>query len=394
MRAMAEKRDYYEVLGVARTASHKEIADAYRKAAIKYHPDKNPGDDDAIQHFKAAAEAFEVLNDADKRARYDRNGHAGLGQGGGEHFHDIQDIFDAFGDMFGGGAFGDFFGGRRGGRRRARKGDDLRCDVTLDLIEAARGCTRSVRYDRSQRCGDCGGSGARPGSTPQPCGYCGGRGQVVQSAGILRVQTTCPSCRGAGITIRDPCRSCRGNGFVLETVEREVAIPGGVDNGMRIRVPGEGQPSPNGGPPGDCYCFIAVQEHSLFHREGQHLICRIPITYSQAALGATIDVPTLDGREELKIPAGTQAGEVITLRGRGLADPHGSRRVGDLLVQVDLEVPKSLTPRQEQLLRELAEVEQSNVSHHRKSFLETLKEYFVPRDETAVEDVSRKRQRK
>jgi molecular chaperone DnaJ len=375
MATMADKRDYYEVLGVARNASQQQIAEAYRKLAIKYHPDKNPGDQDAVRLFKETAEAFEVLHDPEKRARYDRYGHAGVG-GAGAQFTDVEDIFQAFGDFFGGGVFGDLFGGRRG-RRRARKGDDIRVDVTLDLIEAFRGCTKTVRFQRGARCTDCGGSGAAPGSSAQPCTYCGGRGHVVQSAGILRVQTTCPACRGAGNVIQDPCRTCRGNGFVSQTVQRTVQIPPGVDDGMRIRVPGEGQPSPENGPPGDCYCFISVRPHPLFRREGQHVICRVPIGYTQAALGATIEVPTLEGKEPFDIPPGTQPGTLLTLHGRGLPDPHGRGRRGDLVVEVYLEVPKTLSGQQERLLRELAELENANVTPHRKNFFERLKEYFV-----------------
>lgn len=384
---MASKRDYYEVLGVARSATEGEISAAYRKLAIKYHPDKNPGDEDAIRLFKEAAEAYEVLSDADKRARYDRFGHAGVdGPGGGSpHFTDVNDIFQAFGDIFGEGMFGDLFGGGRRGGRRVQKGGDVRCDVTLDLLEAARGVKKRVRFHRHQRCATCNGSGAHPGSKPETCRYCGGHGQVVQSSGIFRVQTTCPSCRGAGSTIKHPCEACRGEGYVLVQVEREVSIPAGVDDQTRLRISGEGDPSPHGGPPGDCYCFIAVRPHPLFHRDGQNLVCQLPITYSQAALGATVEVPTLEGREEVQIPAGTQPGDVLKLRGRGLPDPR-HRGVGDLLVQVVIEIPKRLTARQEQLLRELAEEEHTNVSAQRKSFFEKLREYFVPEQQTAGEE--------
>ena len=369
---MADKRDYYAVLGVDRSASDKAIADAYRKLAIKYHPDKNPGDEETVVLFKEAAEAFEVLSDREKRARYDRFGHAGLGGSQGRGFTDVNDIFAAFGDIFGDSAFGDLFGG---GRRRANKGGDVRCDVTLDLIEAARGVSKTVEFERHEVCIDCGGSGAKPGTSRSPCGYCGGRGQVVQSSGIFRVQTTCPSCRGAGSIVKDPCTKCRASGFVRNRVKREVQIPAGIDDQMRVRLPGEGEPSPNGGPRGDCYCFIKVKEHSLFQREGQHLVVRMPISYSQAALGAKVEVPTLDGPQELKVPAGTQSGEVFKLRGRGMPSPRG-RGVGDLLVQVNIEVPKALSPRQEELLRQLAEQEHVDVSPHRKSFFEKVREYF------------------
>jgi molecular chaperone DnaJ len=376
MASMAAKRCYYEVLSVSRTATEKEIADAYRKLAIKYHPGKNPGDEDAVAKFKEAAEAFEILNDKDKRARYDRYGHAGV-DGGQPHFQDVNDVFAAFGDIFGEGLFGDIFGNRRGGR--ARRGADVKCQVTLDLLEAARGVTKTITYQRHEACEECSGSGAKPGTQPETCRYCGGSGQVVQASGIFRVQTTCPSCRGAGRVVRDPCSKCYGDGRVARKVKREVAIPAGVDEGTRLRLQGEGEASPGGGPAGDCYCFIHIKEHSLFQREGQHLICQVPITYAQAALGAKIEVPTLDGREELSIPAGTQPGEIFRLRGRGMPTP-GRRGNGDLVVQVSLEVPKTLTARQEELLRELAEVEHANVSAHRKSFFEKLKDYFIPEE--------------
>lgn len=376
---MANKRDYYEVLGVERTCTTQELSVAYRKLAIKYHPDKNPGDEEAVARFKEAAEAFEVLNDSEKRARYDRHGHAGVdGAGGGAHFRDVNDIFSAFGDIFGDSAFGDLFGGGRG--KRANKGADVRSDLTLDLIEAARGVTKSIEFERHEQCETCDGNGAKPGTSRVKCNYCGGRGQVVQSTGIFRLQTTCPACRGAGSTIKDPCGTCRGAGFTLKKVKREVAIPAGIDDQMRVRIPGEGEPSPNGGPRGDCYVFIRVKAHSLFQRDGQNLIVQMPITYAQAALGAKLEVPTLDGPEEITMQPGTQTGQVFSLRSRGLPDPR-SRAVGDLLVQVNIEVPKSLTPRQEELLRELAEVEHTEVTPHRKSFFDKVRDFFVADNE-------------
>jgi molecular chaperone DnaJ len=380
---MADKADYYEVLGVSRTATAKEIAAAYRKKAIKFHPDSNPGDEDATRKFKQAAEAYEVLSAADKRARYDRYGHAGL-EGSTTQFHDVEDILEAFGDMFGGGIFGDFFGGGRRGRR-AHRGHDIRCEVTLDLEEAARGIDKKVEFERSRACGQCDGSGAAPGSSRETCRRCGGHGQVVQAAGILRVQTTCPTCRGAGTVVARPCQKCRGSGFVASAVKRDVHIPAGVDNGIRLRLSGEGEPSPDGGPPGDCYCFIHVREHALFHRDGSHLVLQLPIAYSQAALGATIEVPTLDGPDALTIPAGTQSGEVFRLRKRGMPDPNGGPR-GDLLVQTFIEVPKKLNANQEVLLRQLAELERSEVTPHRRSFLNKLRDYFASTEEEAGED--------
>lgn len=368
---MPTQRDYYEVLGVSRDADGDTIATSYRKLAIKYHPDKNPGDDEAITRFKECAEAFEVLGDREKRSRYDRFGHAGVnGQSGGGGFSDVEDIFSAFGDMF-----GDMFGG--GGRRgRVRAGRDVRCDVTLTLHEAAEGVTKNVEFQRHEPCDDCDGSGAAPGSSRETCGYCGGHGRVVQSAGIIRMQTTCPACHGAGSTIGKPCRSCRGKGQKLRDVTTEVHIPAGVDDETRVRITGQGEPSPNGGPPGDCYCFITVKEHPLFDREGQHLVCRVPITYTQAALGCDLEVPTLDGRDEVTLPPGTQSGDVFRLHGQGMPDPRRRGR-GDLLVQVTIEVPKKLSPAEEKVLRELAELEQTNVAPQRKSFFGQLKDYFV-----------------
>jgi len=382
MATMASKRDYYEVLGVKRDASERDIASAYRKLAVKYHPDSNPGDAAAIEKFKEAAEAYEVLSDREKRARYDQFGHAASEQFG-HQFHDVEDIFEAFGDIF-----SEMFGGqRRGGGRRVRRGADVRVDVTLDLEEAYRGVTKSVEFPRSKACGTCKGAGSKPGSQRTLCRHCGGRGQIVQSAGILRVQTSCPSCQGTGSIITDPCTDCRGRGYVQERARLDVTIPAGIDNGMRVRLASYGEPSPDGGPAGDCYCFVSVRKHKLFEREGTHLILRMPISYSQAALGASIEVPTLNGPHELKVPAGTQSGEVFRVRGRGLADPRGGS-AGDLHVQTTIEVPKKLTPKQDKLLRELADLEQSEVSPHRKSFLERIREYFTPVDtaETQAKD--------
>jgi len=378
MATMAAKRDYYEILGVGRSASDDEIADAYRKLALRYHPDRNPGDEDAVDKFKEAAEAFEVLSNPDKRARYDRYGHAGLegpGGGGAPHFRDIGDIFDAFGDIFGGGLFGDFFGSAGRGRRRVRRGADIRCQIVLDLAEAAQGVSKTVRFNRHEVCTDCGGSGAKPGTHPEPCQYCGGRGRVIQSTGLFSLQRTCPSCGGQGAVIRHPCAQCGGAGYVPGEVTRDVKVPAGVDNDMRLRLQGEGEPSPDGGPPGDCYCFVRVREHPLFQREGPHLICRVPIGYAQAALGTKIEVPTLDGRRELEIPRGAQNGDLFKLAGHGMPVPRQRGR-GDLVVQVFIEVPKKLTAEHERILRQLAEVENANVSPERRSFFKKLKEYF------------------
>ena len=370
---MAIQRDYYEILGVSKTASDGEISDAYREMAMKYHPDRNPGDEEAVDKFKEAAEAFDVLSHRDKRTRYDRYGHAGV-EGGAAHFHDVNDIFGAFGDIF-----GDLFGG--GGRRqRVHKGSDIRCQVSITLMEAAHGTEADLKFKRHRACATCNGVGAKPGTKPDTCRYCGGSGRVVQSTGIFSMQTTCPSCKGAGKVIKEPCPDCRGGGYVKEKVVRKVDIPAGVDDQTRLRLSGEGEPSPDGGPPGDCYCFITVKKHPLFQRDGQTLICQAPISYSQAALGATIEVPTLDGPEELVIGKGTQSGEVFRMSGRGMPSPQYKGR-GDMLVQVHVEVATKLSPEHEAALRTLAEHEKTHVTPKRKNFFNKIKECFVSTDE-------------
>ncbi|QDT66608.1 molecular chaperone DnaJ [Calycomorphotria hydatis] len=377
------KRDYYEVLSVSKSASGVEIKKAYKKLAIKFHPDRNPGDDEATVKFKEAAEAFDVLSNDEKRARYDRYGHAGVNGAGarGGGFHDVEDIFSAFGDLFEGFGFG---GGRSSGGRRVRRGESLRTSVTIDLIEAANGASRTIEVKRSTTCSTCNGSGAKKGSVAESCSYCGGAGQVVQAQGFFRVQTTCPACRGEGSIVRDPCETCRGTGKEPEKVKLDVKIPPGVDNGMQLCLRGEGEPGDHNGPRGDLYVDIRVKEHNLFQREGQHLTCRLPITYTQAALGTEIEIPTLSGRETLKIAPGTQPDEVFRIRGEGMPDPHGGHR-GDLYVHLHLEVPKKLDATQEELLRELAKHEQANVSPHRKSFFESVYEYFAGSEEAEEE---------
>jgi molecular chaperone DnaJ len=341
---------------------------------LKYHPDSNQGNEDAVSKFKEAAEAYEVLSDQQKRSRYDSYGHAGVDGGRSGGFQDVGDIFEAFGDMFGGTIFEDFFG-RSNGKSRVRRGADIRCDVTLSLEEAYRGVRKTVSLTRHVACESCAGSGAEKGSQPETCRRCQGRGQVVQSTGILRVQTACPICRGTGRTIAHPCRTCDGHGLQPKETKLEVAIPAGVDDGMRVRLTGEGQPSPDGGPAGDAYCFVHVRQHSIFHREGSDLVLQLPITYSQAALGATLEVPTLDGSKPLEIAGGTASGTVFRIRGLGMPDPH-SRGRGDLLVQAVIEVPKKLSKRQAELLRELAEIEHEHVTPERKGFMDRLKEYL------------------
>lgn len=384
---MISQRCFYEVLGIERTATSAQITTAYRKLAIKFHPDKNPGNDEAAAKFKEAAQAFEVLSDDQLRDRYDRHGHAGV-QGGGRHeFNDFSDIFEAFGDLFGGGMFGDAFGGGRNRGTRARKGRDVSCAVTLSLVEAARGADKVVAFTRHESCTECDGSGAKKGTQPQPCEYCGGQGQVIQSAGVFRLQTTCPSCRGAGKMIREKCSQCSGVGLTEEHVERKVTIPAGVDNDVRVRLAGEGEPGAYGGPPGDCYCSVVIEEHPFLKRDARDLHCRVPITFCQAALGATVDVPTLDGAKPLDIKRGTQPGDVIRVRGLGMPEIRG-RGIGDLHVHVDVEVPKSLTAREEELLRDFAAEEQKAVSPHRSSFFSRLAEYFQGSDKKPDEDVT------
>jgi molecular chaperone DnaJ len=371
---MAEKRDYYEVLQVTRTATKIEIDRAYRKMAIKYHPDSNRDDPDASIKFKECSEAYEVLIDVDKRTRYDQFGHAGL-HGGGGGFQDFESFGDIFGDVL-----NDFFGGgrgRRGGGTRKSRGQDVRCDVSLTLEEAARGVSKDIAFRRRSTCGSCDGSGAAAGSQPIVCATCGGRGQVIQSTGILRVQTNCPTCRGAGKTISSPCTGCRGSGLVTEKASITVDIPAGVDDGMRVRLKGEGEASPDGGPRGDCYCFITVKPHDLFRRDGTNLVLQFPISYAKAALGAEIEVPTLDGKTKLRIEPGTQSGTLFRIPGCGVVQPGGSRP-GDLIVETVIEVPKKLSDSQAKLLRELAELDHESVLPAHKSFFEKLKNFFDP----------------
>ena len=376
---MASKRDYYEVLGVKKDASTDDIKKAYKKLALANHPDRNPGDATAVDRFKESAEAFEVLSDQDKRARYDRFGHEGVkgtGHAGGG-FQDVGDIFEMFGDLFEGFGFGSGGGRRRGGGgRRATQGDSLKTALKIDLLEAAKGCSQQVEIKRRELCGTCHGSGAKAGSVPVKCDYCGGHGQIVQSQGFFRVQTTCPACRGEGKTVRDKCADCGGSGRTNEKVRLEVRIPPGMDTGMQLCLRGEGEPGLNGGPRGDLYVEIHVKEHHLFERDGQDLICHVPITYSQAVLGAEIEVPTLDGRMQQDVPPGTQSGEVFRIRGGGMPDPRGGRP-GDLLVEVHIEVPKKVPEKQRELLRQLAELEQTNVSAHRSSFFDKVKDWFT-----------------
>jgi molecular chaperone DnaJ len=368
------KRDYYEVLGVRREADGEEIKKAYRKLALQYHPDRNAGDAEAEIRFKECAEAYEVLSSSEKRPLYDRYGHAGLA-GKSQGFRDSQSVFDLFGDMF-----GDLFGqGRRQGPQRGRDG---KVEVTIDLVAAARGVTKTVTVHREELCVECSGSGSRRGTRPAQCKRCNGNGVLIQNQGFFRVQQTCRSCNGSGSVVSDPCPSCSGAGRIKAQRMLEVNIPAGVDTGTAIRISGEGEAGDPGAPRGDLYCVIRVREHSLFQRQDQHLICQVPISFSQAALGGEIEVPTLDGPITRLLERGTQHGAVIRIPGKGVPSLRGGRK-GDLLVQVIVETPKHLNKRQEELLRELAELDNKNVSPQRKSFMDKLRDFFAGDEEEA-----------
>lgn len=379
---MAAKRDYYEVLGLARDADDDAVKSAYRRLAKQFHPDRNPGDPEAEMKFKEAAEAYEILSDPTKRQRYDRFGHAGV-EGGGHDFHNAEDIMSAFSEIFGGGLFGDFFGRAGGGSRSRgpRRGADIAATVTVTLEEVAKGVNKVIPVKRHDPCGECRGTGARKGTTPARCTYCGGNGQVFAQRGFFQVASTCPSCRGEGVKVADPCPSCRGAGRVASSAEIEIPIPAGVDTGMRLQVRGQGEAGDPGAPRGSLVVQIQVAPHSLFERRGNDLIASIPIGFAQAALGGEIEVPTLEGtRERITIARGTQFGDVHRLRGRGLPEVNGRAR-GDLLVELIIEVPRELAPRQEQLLRELAELDHEHVTPRRRSFLERVRDFFAPDDD-------------
>lgn len=334
---MSDKRDYYEVLGVERGASEDDVKKAYRKLALQYHPDRNPGDAGAEAKFKEAAEAYGVLSDAEQRARYDKFGHQAFTQGGqysGPQFTNIEDIFE----QFGGGIFGDLFGGRR--RSGPQAGRDLKIELALTLEEIDRGIDRTVALKRREPCKTCKGSGAKPGTSPTPCATCGGRGQIHRNQGFFTMATTCPRCRGAGATIESPCGGCRGAGKLEEKVEIKITIPAGIEEGVRLRVSGEGEAGDAGAPRGDLYCVVRELEHKMFQRNGADLLCEIPFAFAQLALGDKVEVPTLRGRAEMQIPSGTQPGKVFRLRGQGLPMLESSGR-GDQLVRVGIEVPAS-----------------------------------------------------
>jgi len=378
------KRDYYDVLGVKRESGADEIKKAYRQLALKNHPDKNPGDAEAERRFKEGAEAYEVLSDQSKRQRYDRYGHAGMEGAGVHDFKNAEDVVSAFGDIFGGGLFGDLFGQRK---RGPRAGQDLLYKLEIDLADAARGATRAVDLNRQEYCGDCDGSGARKGTVATPCNYCGGQGQVLQSRGFFQVATTCPACGGDGVRVADPCPTCKGTGRKAQVAHLKVDVPPGVESGMWLQLRGQGDPGDPGAPRGNLRIQILVRKHPFFERNRNDLICQVPISFPQAALGAEIEVPTLIGPDQMRIPRGTQSGDVIRLKGRGMPDVSGRGR-GDELVEVVVETPRQLSAREEELLRELAEIEHEDVSPKRKSFFEKLRDYFTEDADAAPDDAT------
>jgi len=373
------KRDYYEVLGVNRDAAEDEIKKAYRKLAMKYHPDRNPDSKEAEDKFKQVKEAYEILSDAQKRSAYDQFGHAGVDQNagaggfrGGNGFGDFSDAFsDIFGDIFG--------GGRGGGRSQVFRGADLRYNMEITLEEAARGCERQIRIPAHEHCDTCHGSGAKPGTQPTTCATCGGHGQVRMSQGFFSVQQTCPTCHGSGKQISDPCPKCRGAGQIKTTKTLNVKIPAGVDEGDRIRLAGEGEPGENGGPNGDLYVVTHIKPHAVFQREGMDLHCEMPISFASAALGGEVEIPTLDGMAKVKISAETQSGRIYRLRGKGIKAVRGNN-FGDLMCHVVVETPVNLTERQKELLREFEDISQTDTATHNpraKSFMDKLKDFFA-----------------
>ena len=372
------KRDYYKVLGVPRSATEAQVKQAYRRLAMKFHPDRNPSDRDAEERFKEAKEAYEVLTDAHKRALYDQHGHAGIeaaARGGGRGPFGAGDAFsDIFGDVF-----GDIFGSaRRGGRSQVFRGADLRYELELDLREAVFGTTAEIEVAKLAECDTCHGSGAAKGSQPATCESCGGAGQVRISQGFFQLQQTCPRCRGSGTVIRNPCDTCLGQGRVRRTRKLSVKVPAGVDNEDRVRLSGEGEAGRNGGPPGDLYVEVHVREHPIFQRDGEHLSCEVPVSFATAALGGSIAVPTLDGDVVLKIPSETQSGRVFRLRDKGVKPVRGGAR-GDLFCRVVVETPVHLSSEQRDLIRSLEKSLQAQPDKHaprEKGFLEGVKRFF------------------
>jgi len=376
------KRDYYEVLGLDRNASQDEIKSAYRKIALKNHPDRNPGDKAAEEQFKEAAEAYAVLSEPEKRKRYDQFGHAGV-EGSpfaGAHAggFSVEDIFSAFGDIFGGhgggSIFDELFGG--GNRTRGRRGASLRVDLVLTLEEVASGVEKTIELTRAEQCDTCGGSGAKPGTQPVRCTTCGGAGEITQSQGFFAIRRPCPHCEGRGEIVQARCSTCNGQGKVRRRESKRIAIPPGIEEGHVERLLNQGEAGDFGGPPGDLVLVIHVKEHEFFQRRGPDLLCEVPIRYGQAALGDTIQVPTLGQPVDMTIDRGTQPGQVLRLRGQGLPRADG-RGKGNLLVKVKVEIPKKLTARQEEILREYDEIDAQHQRKSKSGFFDKLKNMFL-----------------
>ena len=369
------KRDFYEVLGVGRDASEREVKKAYKRLAMKFHPDRNPGDKEAEASFKEVKEAYEILTDSDKKAAYDQFGHAGVDPNRGGGGHGGADFGDVFGDVF-----GDIFGGGRrgGGQRQAARGSDLRYNLELSLEGAVKGLSKELRIPTLVACEPCDGSGAKKGSKPTTCGTCHGQGQVQMRQGFFAVQQACPTCHGRGKIIKDPCNKCHGEGRVEKSKTLSVKIPAGVDTGDRIRLSGEGEAGEYGAPPGDLYVQVSVREHAIFQRDGNNLYCEVPISFSKAALGGEIEVPTLDGKVNLKIPTETQTGRMFRMRGKGVKSVR-SHAVGDLLCKVVMETPVNLNERQKELLREFEGTLTGQSKKHSpkaEGFFDGVKKFF------------------
>ncbi|MBI4566692.1 MAG: molecular chaperone DnaJ [Planctomycetes bacterium] len=366
---MDDKQDYYEILGVRRDAPADEIRKAFRNLALKYHPDRNPGDKEAEQKFKKISQAYDVLSDEEKRRQYDRYGHEGLRGYATRDFESasFEDIFQSFGDIFGAESiFADFFGMGRG-RRGPRKGTSLRVEVEIDFKEAAFGTEKSIDLYREELCEKCRGSGSAAGKKPETCGACDGRGAIMRSAGFFSVKQTCSACGGQGRIVTHPCPECRGRGTTRVKRHISVKIPAGIDNSTRMRLAGEGEPSHDGGPPGDLYVDVYVREHPFFKRRDADLHCEIPLSFAAAAMGGEIEVPTLEGRAQLRIPRGTPSGQIFRLKGQGVPRIEGRGR-GDLFVQVTIHVPTKLTRRQEEILEEFGRLEREQQG--KKGFFE------------------------